>query len=105
MEALVLRVEEQHDCDFQQIRAEVHGLDDRLTSGEAKVSALETRVTQLERAQLLSQDQLAEVQLHMEDLDNQSRRNNLRIQGLLEATGPENRPGDRSGDPAQVNGA
>lgn len=90
MEALVLRVEEQHRRDFQQIRAEVGGLDDRLTRGEASVSVLEARVAQMEQAHSLYQDQLAEVQLHAEDLENRSRRNNLRLRGLPEATGPEN---------------
>lgn len=90
MEALVLRVEEQHRRDFQQIRAEVGGLDDRLTRGEASVSVLEARVAQMEQAHSLYQDQLAEVQLHAEDLENRSRRNNLRLWGLPEATGPEN---------------
>lgn len=62
----------------------------RLTRGDTSVSVLEVRITQLERAQLIHQDQLAEVQLHVEDLENWSRQNNLRIRGLQEATGPEN---------------
>lgn len=64
----------------------------RLTSGEDNLSALETHITQLERAQIQSQDQLAEVQLHTEDLENRSCRNNLRLQGITETVGPENLP-------------
>lgn len=83
MEALVLRVEEQHPWDFQQL----HG---RLAKGESAVSTLEQRVARLEQTHTSHQYDLAEMQLHLEDLENQSRRNNLRLRGLPEAMGPEN---------------
>lgn len=90
MEALVLRVEEQHRRDLQELCSEVHEIDERLTREETLMGALETRVSQLEKAQQRHQDQLAEVQLHAEDLENRSRRQNLRLRGIPKATGPEN---------------
>lgn len=90
MEALVLRVEEQHRRDLQEVRAEVQEIDERLTKEEASMGALETRVTLLERSQQRYLEQLAEVQLHAEDLENRSRRQNIRFRGIPEATGPEN---------------
>lgn len=89
MEALVMRMEEQHRRDLQEIRTEVQVIDDRLTREEASVGSLELRVTQLEKAQQRHQEQLAEVQLHAEDLENRSRRQNLRFRGIPEATGQE----------------
>lgn len=90
MEALVLRVEEQHHRDLQEIHTGVHGIDERLTREEASKGALETRVAQLERAQRRHQDQLVKVQLHAKDLENWSCRQNLRLRGIPESTGPEN---------------
>lgn len=84
------RVEEQHRRDFQQLRAEVQHLDGRLVKGESAVSALEKQVAQLEQSHTSHQADLAELQLHLEDQENRSRRNNLRPRGLPEATGPEN---------------
>lgn len=90
MEALVLRVEEQHHRDLQEIRSEVHEIDEWLTREEASVGALETRVTQMEKAHQKHQDQMAEMQLHIEDLENRSCCQNLRFRGIPKATGPEN---------------
>lgn len=90
MEALVLRMEKQHRRELEEIRTEVQEIDEQLTREEASVGSLENRVTQLERAQQKQQEQLAEVQLHAEDLENRSRRQNLRFRGIPEATGQEN---------------
>lgn len=76
MEALVQRMEEQNRHDFQQLHTKVQHLDVRFSKGESSVSSLEKG--------------LAETQIHIEDLENRSRRNNLRLRGLPEATGPEN---------------
>lgn len=70
MEALVMRVKEQHRRNFQELRSEVHVLDDRPSKEESEVSALELWVTQLERDHTSFQDQLVGVQLHVEDLEN-----------------------------------
>lgn len=85
-----MRMEEQHRRDFQELRSEVNVLDDRLSKEEFEMSALELRVTHLEREHTTFQGHQAGVQLHAEDLENQSRRIHLHIWGLPEATGPEN---------------
>lgn len=54
------------------------------------MSALELHVAIPEQGHTSHQDQMAALELHTEDLENQSRRNNLRHRGLLEATGTEN---------------
>lgn len=51
--------------------------------------ALETRVQALERANASHMVESQEMQLHLEEMEDRSRRNNLRLRGLPEATGPE----------------
>lgn len=48
------------------------------------------RIAQLEKGHVAFQECLAEMQLQAEDFENRSCRNNLQIQGLPKATGPEN---------------
>lgn len=89
IETLILRVEEAHTCDIQEIRAEIQGISDRVDSGESSLTILTQRVSALERTQASQTATAVDLQLHMEDLEDRSRRKNLRLRGLPEATGSE----------------
>lgn len=85
IEALILWLEETHWRDFQEVRKDVTALTDRVTTGEVFLSVLTNRVTALEQAQDSHRNMTIALQLHMEEVEDQSRRNNL-----PEATGAEN---------------
>lgn len=89
IEALILRIEEAHSRDIQEVKAELHTLSDRVDSREASISSLTHRVSALELSQVSQAATAIDLQLHLEDMEDRSCRNNLRLQGLLEATGAE----------------
>lgn len=77
IESLILRVEEAHARDLQEIRAEIQVISDRVDSGEGTISALTQRVSPLERCQEAQATTAVDLQLHLEDLEDRSRRINL----------------------------
>lgn len=85
IESLIGRVEAAHSKEIHAIKQEVHFLSDRLTVGETSLSTMDRRVAVLETQHRSQVEMLVGLQLHMED---RSRRNNLRLRGLPEATGP-----------------
>lgn len=88
IETLIGRVEAAHRKELHAVKQEVHSLSDRLTAGETSMLVIDRRVTALE-AQHRSQAEMSlGLQLHMEEMEDRSRRNNLRLRGLPEATGP-----------------
>lgn len=89
IEALILKLEETHRRDFQEVKADVSSLAERVTSGEASFTALEQRVAGLERARDQHRDTAVALQLHLEDVEDRSRRNNLRLRGLPETVDAE----------------
>lgn len=89
IEAMILRLEETHRRDIQEVRGEVSSLADRVSSGETAVSSLEERVSALEQARDLHRDTAISLQLHMEDVEDRSRRNNLRLRGIPETVSVE----------------
>lgn len=89
IETLILHIEEAHSRAIQEVKAELHPLSDRMDSGEASVSSLANRVTDLERSQASLANTAVDMRLHLEDLEDRSRRNNLLLWGLPEATGAE----------------
>lgn len=86
IEALILRLEETHRRDIQEVREDVTNLTDRVASGEAAFSDLTSRVAALEQTHDTHRDMSVALQLHVED---QSHRNNLQLRGLPEASGAE----------------
>lgn len=68
------------------LQTEVQSISERLTSRESSLTALEQQMSALDGAQISYMDTAVELQLHMEDLEDQSCRINLRLRGL-EATG------------------
>lgn len=68
---------------------ELHSISDRVTSGEVLTVSLETRVQTLEHANASHIIEYQEMQPHLEEMEDRSRRNNLRLRGLPKATGPE----------------
>lgn len=67
------------------MKADVSTQSDRVTSGETSFAALELRVGKLERAQDHQRDTALALQLHLEDVLDQSHRNNLRLRGIPES--------------------
>lgn len=89
IETLIQRVEEAHKRDIQEIKTDIQTIDHRVTTGESLTSALESRILSLEQAQESRDRELQEVQLHLEEMEDRSRRNNLRLRGIPEATESE----------------
>lgn len=89
IEALILRIEEAHSRDLTEMRADLHTLADRVANGESSISSLENRVQALEHAQEIHAMESQEMQLHLEEMEDRSRRNILRLRGIPEAIGPE----------------
>lgn len=74
---------------MKEVSTDIHSFSDRVDAYEASVSSLENRVAALERSQSSQVANAIDLQLHLEDLEDHSRHNNLRLQGLPEATGTE----------------
>lgn len=89
IETLIQRIEEAHSRDIQEIRTDLHTVTDRVASRETVTAALESRVQALECANDSHTRETQEMQLHLEKMEDRSRRNNLRLRGIPEATGPE----------------
>lgn len=86
IEALILRLEETHRRDIQEVRGEVSTLADRITSGEELVTTLERRVLALEQSRGQHRDTAIALELHLEDVEDRIRRQNLRLRGIPEET-------------------
>lgn len=89
IETLIQRVEEAHARDIQEIREEMQTISERVDAGESSISALTQRVKDLEQSRETQAATAVDLQLHLEDLEDRSRRNNLRLRGIPEATGAE----------------
>lgn len=89
IESLILRVEEAHNREIQEIREEIHGLTEWVESSDTSILSLTQWVSALERSQASQTATAIDLQLHLEDLEDHSRRNNLRLRGITEATGAE----------------
>lgn len=89
IEALIGKVEAVHRKELKAVKADVQAFSTRLPSGEAKLSTLDHRMTAIEALQNSHNEALVSQQLHAEDLEDRSRRNNLQLRGLPEATGVE----------------
>lgn len=83
LEVMMQRMEETHRRELREVKTEVQMLATRLTAGESSIATLGDRVSALETAQV---DTAVALQLALED---RSRRNNIRLRGLPEATGRE----------------
>lgn len=76
---MILRVEE-----TDKIRADVTTLSERMTGGESSIRSLEQRMGEFEKLQSTQANLIIDLQLQTEMLEDRSRRNNLRLRGLLE---------------------
>lgn len=86
IEELISRVEDAHHRELQQVQA----LSDHLTVDETTTTALKQQVAALERDRYFEADAAVVLQLDLEDLEDRSHWNNLRLRGLPEDTGQEN---------------
>lgn len=89
IEALILRIEEAHNKAIQEVREDLHTVENRVTSGENRISTLEERMQAMEQSHQAHSLEAQEMQLHLEEMEDRSRRNNLRLRGIPEATGQE----------------
>lgn len=89
IEALIIRVEETHRQDIQAVRSELTTLTERTKVGEETVSLVEQRVETLEKTLTTQTSMMVDLQLHTEELEDRSRRNNLWLRGLPETRGTE----------------
>ncbi|XP_077319612.1 uncharacterized protein LOC143942237 [Lithobates pipiens] len=89
IELLIARVEEAHARDIQEVRGDIQALSVRVDSGATSLQSLTQRVLELERTGTVQQAAITDLCLHTEDLEDCSRRNNLRLRGIPEATGSE----------------
>lgn len=89
IETLILRLEETHCRDFQEVKAEVSTLADRVSSGKGSLTALEQQVAGLERERDHQRDTAVALQLHLEEAEDQSRHNNLRLREIPESVDAE----------------
>lgn len=76
--------------ELHDLRQQVDTVEERVTVLESSSSTTDTRIASLEAGQQAIRRQLVEVQLRLDDGENRSRRNNLRLRGIPEATmGPD----------------
>lgn len=86
---LILCLEETHRRDFQEVKADVSTLADRVTTGESS-RRWDYVCWKLERARDQHRDTAIAPQLHLEDVKDQSHCNNLRLRGIPESVEVEN---------------
>lgn len=89
IEAIVSRLEASHHQEIAVVRQEVQTLSDRMDSGESSVAALEWRLSAVEASHTIQANTILTQQLQLEEIEDRSRRNNLRLRGLPEAIGTE----------------
>lgn len=81
-ESLASRLEASHRRDIAAVRTDITALSERMGAGEATVTELTQRLKQVEDTQTNQTKVLLTKQLHLEEIEDRSRRNNLRIRGL-----------------------
>lgn len=84
-----MRLEETHRRDIQEVREEVSTLTDHVASREESVSSLAERVAALKQSQDQHREAAIALQLHLEDVEDRSRCNNLRLRGIPEPADAE----------------
>lgn len=89
IEVLILWVTETHQQDLQGVHSDVQQLLEQVAEGEAMRLAVEERLTGVEQEQTCQRERLLDLQLQIEDLEDQSHRQNVQIRGLPEVNGPE----------------
>lgn len=82
IETLIGRLEEKQHKEIQGVRKDVQSLSTRLTMGEFSMATLSQRVPALVSLQEAHVDAAVALQLHIEDMEDRSRGNNLQLRGL-----------------------
>lgn len=73
------------------MRTELNAVTERVSLGETLVASLEALVQAVEQTQAAQDTAAQEMQLHLEEMEDRSCRNNLRLRGIPEAMGSEER--------------
>lgn len=88
-EYLASRLEASHRRNIAAVCSDITALTERMGAGEATVTELERRLKTVEDTQATQAVSMLTQQLHFEEIEDRSRRNNLRLRGLPKATGTE----------------
>lgn len=89
---LIQEVHETCRSEINMLQTDLHHLSTRVLSLEDESGDIKLEISQI-HSQLASQaSTLRDFHRHLEDLDNRGRRNNIRVQGLPEATQDEDLP-------------
>lgn len=92
IETLIGKVEAAHckELELELVRGELQILAERVTDGESAYQSLEQLVSILERYSYTQKETSVALQLQLEDLEDRSRRNDVRLRGIPEASDQEN---------------
>lgn len=86
IETLILCLEETHRRDMQEARGEISSIAERVATGAELVESLDGRVLELEQSRDQHRDTAVALQVHLDDIEDQSRHNNLRLRGIPKDT-------------------
>lgn len=89
---MISNLEEAHRRETQEIRGQLTGVAHKVKVVENRTTKAEVRITALEELQAQHTLQLLALHLHVEDLEDRNRRNNLRQCGIPKAEGSEDLP-------------
>lgn len=92
IKAMISNLEDAHCREVQEIRSEITTINTRVDGADSFAAATEARLERLERIQAKQEETIKDLTLHIEDLEDRGRRNNLRIKGLPEPEGREDLP-------------
>lgn len=82
---MLVNLEETHRRETQETRGEIVAVQARVETLETSAAVDDTRIVALEIHQVRQDLQWVSLQLHLEDLEDWGRRNNLRLRGVPEA--------------------
>lgn len=86
IEALVNKLEASHRKELTALRKDMKSLTERMGSGESSVVAIEQQLSAVEATQTAQTTAILNQQLHLKEIEDRSRWNNLWLRGLPEAT-------------------
>lgn len=87
IEKMIARLEEAHSREIKVVQTEVQRIANKLEMESTTLASLENRIKQLEQVQIVQSCYTPPLQLRVEEMEDRSRRKNLRFRGVPEAIG------------------